>query len=142
MFEVLYANEKNVVKSISDVFGPMIVELKEGVSKQKHGNLVPSMLAKQVEVVIYDDEYSINRVKVFPADDGPNEREEVILVEGGGKRQSFVFGEAVEVFVDEVEDYLHVEEVMQTGLFADQGKEKVDEVFVAEHGYAGLYEAA
>lgn len=91
------------------------------------------MLAQQVEVVINDDEDSVNRVKVFPTDDGPNQREEVILVEGGGKRQGFVFGEAVEVFVHEVEHYLDVEEVVQTGLFADQGNEEVDEVFVAEH---------
>lgn len=60
------------------------------------------MLAEQVEVVVDDDEYPVDGIEVLPANDGPNKREEVILVEGGGKRERFVFGEAVEVFVDEV----------------------------------------
>ena len=44
--------------------------------------------------------------------------------------------------MDKVEHYLHVEEVMQTRLFADEWNEKVDEAFVAEHGNAGLDESA
>ena len=85
MLEVLNAYEENVVESVPDIFGPVIVELKEGVAKQKHGNLVPSMLAEQVEIVIDDDKDSVDGVEVLSADYGPNESEEVILVEGCGK---------------------------------------------------------
>lgn len=60
----------------------MIVEFKEGVSKQKHRNLVSSMLAQQVEVVVNDDQDPVDGVKVLSSDNGPNEGEEVVLVEG------------------------------------------------------------
>jgi hypothetical protein len=80
MFEVLDANQQNVIESISNIFGPVIVKPKKGASEQKHCDLVPSMLAKPVVVIVNEDQDPIDRVEVLAFDDCPDDGEEEVMI--------------------------------------------------------------
>lgn len=141
VLDILNADEQNVVEGVSDVFGPVVEQLEEGVAQQKHGDLVATVLAEQIEVVVDDYEDPVDGVEVLSPHDGLDDGEEVVVVEAARETDCLVLGEAVEALVNDVESDLYVLKVMDVGLFADDGHEQVDEVFVSQHGESCLDES-
>ena len=81
MVDVLDFDHQEHIESVSDLFGPMVVQLEKYFAHHVHHQLIFGIGIEEIKIVVEYDQQPINTSEVLSLQYLPDDYEEVVVVE-------------------------------------------------------------